>query len=142
MTEKVASHVAVRWVADRLMVGADSGGRVVPLASWRDREPAWQGLKTSDLLLIAAAACPLYDLIEILMRQRQPLRSAEAQCTGEQLAEPPYRFTAIHIHFQLVGPLEPSAVQRALDLATQKYCSVLSTLRPGVQVTYDYEIHP
>ncbi len=142
MEPTVVSRVAVRWIADRLMIGADSGGRTVALATWRDKEPAWQGIKPSDLLLIAAAACPMVDVVEILRKGRHPLVSLETECTGQQLADPPYTFTAIHIHFRVGGAIPATAVERALELSMDKYCSVVNTLRPGVAVSYDYELEP
>lgn len=142
MVEQVTASVAVRWIGGRLMLGVDSGGRTVALSHWSDRDPPWTGCKPSDLLLIAAAACATYDVVEILTRQREPLMGLEAHCSGDQLADPPYRFTAIRIHFVVSGPVSPSKVERALELAIDKYCSVVNTLRPALPVTYDYEIAP
>jgi putative redox protein len=140
VAETVASTVGLKWVAGRLMVGVDSGGRPVVISGWDEKEPPWRGLKASDLLLLAAAACASYDLVEILTKQREPLEGLEATCTGEQQPDPPNAFTGMHIHFTIKGQIAPHKVERAIDLSLNKYCSVVSTLRAGVRITTDYEL--
>lgn len=134
------SAVTVKWVGSKLMVGADS--RWVPLvvSSWAEREPRWTGLKASDLLLISAASCSMYDVVVILQKQRADLQQIEVSCEGEQQADPPHRFTKIHLHYIAKGKIDPRKLDRAIDLSQNKYCSVIATLRAGVEISYDFEI--
>ena len=132
--------VAVKWVDSQLMTGLDSRGASLVLGDWRERNPEWVGLKPSDLLLLAAASCSAYDVIMILRKQRQPMQGMEVFCTGEQLSEPPHTFTKIHLHYSVLGPVDSGKVERAIKLSEEKYCSVLITLRPGVQLSSDYEV--
>jgi putative redox protein len=140
VADTVESTVGVKWVAGRMMVGADSCGRTVVISGWREREPEWFGLKASDMLLLSAAACASYDVVEILTRQREPLVALETSCTGEQLQAPPHTFTSIHLCFVLTGAIAPAKVERAVQLSMDKYCSVVNTLRPGVAFSHDIEI--
>jgi putative redox protein len=132
--------VAVKWVESQLMTGMDSRGKSVILGDWRDRDPEWEGLKPSDLLLLAAASCSAYDVVMILRKQRQPMDGLEVFCTGEQLSDPPYTFTKIHLHYSVSGAVDPAKVERAIKLSEDKYCSVLNTLRPGVELSSDFEV--
>jgi putative redox protein len=132
--------IAVKWVESKLMVGADSRGHTVAISTWPEREPAWLGLKPSDMLLMAAASCSLYDVVEILRKQREPLVDLEVICTGTQLPEPPSTFTKIHLDYRAKGALDPKKLERAIQLSQEKYCSVITTLRPTVEITHEYSI--
>jgi len=132
--------VTVKWIESTLMSGTDSNGQPLTIGWSRDREPQWTGLKPSDLLLLAAASCSTYDVVEILAKQREPLENLEVSCTGEQLPVPPYTFTCIHLHYTARGAVNISKLARAIQLSQEKYCSVLNTLRPTVQISSDFEI--
>lgn len=132
--------VSVKWIDSILMTGADSRGHLVPIGSWPEREPQWQGLKPSDLLLLAAASCSAYDVVTILTKQREPLEDLEVICSGDQASEPPYAFSQIHLTYIFKGKLNPKRVERAIQLSEEKYCSVLNTLKHGVTITNSYEI--
>jgi len=140
MTETVKGSVCLKWVGSQLMVGIDSRGAPVVIGSQADREPKGQGLKASDLLLLAAAACATYDVVVILTKQRQPLDSLEVICTGEQESEPPYRFLHIHLHYKVRGEIDSQKLEKAIQLSEEKYCSVTNTLKSSVRVTSDYEL--
>jgi putative redox protein len=136
------SMVTVKWIEGTFMVGVDSRGNSVTLSWSKERDPQWSGMKPSDLLLISVASCSGYDVASILQKQRQPLVDLEIQCGGEQLADPPYRFASIHLKYILKGDLDPKKVTRAIKLSEDKFCSVLNTLRPGVELSSEFEILP
>ncbi len=132
--------INVKWSESNLMVGADTRGSTLVLGTSTEREPDWKGLKPSDLLLISAASCSTYDVALILNKQRQPLQALEVVCTGEQMPEPPYAFTNIHLHYIVKGEIDPEKVARAIHLSEEKYCSVLNTLRGSVALSSDFEL--
>lgn len=140
--ETVVSKVAIKWVEETMMAGMDSNQRPIIIGGARNQEPSWQGLKASDLLLLSAAACSTYDVITILTKQREPIVSLDVICTGEQLKEPPYRFTKIHLHYIVKGDVSPEKLKKAIELSENKYCSVINTLKPQVEVTSDFEVLP
>jgi putative redox protein len=62
-------------------------------------------------------------------------------CHGEQASTAPYQFTHMHLHYRLKGQgLNPQKVERAIRLSEDKYCSVVNTLKPTVEITSDFEI--
>lgn len=132
--------VNLKWVASTLMVGADSRGNAMVLGIWPEKEPEWNGMRPSDLLMLSAASCSTYDVAKILTKQKQAIESIEVSVTGEQKEDPPYNFTKMHFHYSLKGNLDPKKVEQAIQLSDEKYCSVINTLRHGVEITYDYEI--
>jgi len=132
--------VTLRWVESKLMVGSDSNGHSVVIGRSPEDHDIWNGIKPSDLLLLAAASCSAYDVVEILAKQREPLKDIKVVCRGEQQSNPPYTFTQIHMHYVIKGNVDPVKLERAIHLSEDKYCSVVSTLRLGIPVTSDYEI--
>ncbi|MBI3242145.1 MAG: OsmC family protein [Chloroflexi bacterium] len=132
--------VSLKLVAGQLMVGVDSFGHPLVIGSWPEQKPEWAGLKPSDLLLLAAASCSAYDVAMILSKQREPLEALEVQCAGTQEPEPPYQFTAIHLHYSVKGAVNPQKLARAIELSETKYCSVVNTLKASVRITSDYDI--
>ncbi len=136
----VKSQVFVKWVESTLIVGSDSRGRPIVIGGKPGEEPEWVGVKASDLLLLAAAACSTYDVVTILAKQREPLEGLEVECSGDQNSKPPYAFTSIHLRYLVKGDVNPEKLERAIRLSEEKYCSVISTLRPTVGITSEYEI--
>ena len=132
--------VTLRLVEDHLMVVSDSNGHSVVVGRSPDPQFVWAGVKPSDLLLMAVAACSAYDVVEILTKQREPFTDLKVHCTGDQMADPPYTFTRIHLHYEVYGKVNSEKLERAIRLSEEKYCSVLASLKPGVPVSSDYEI--
>jgi putative redox protein len=132
--------VTLRWVESTLMVGTDSNVHSLVIGRSPEENAGFIGLKPSDLLLLAVASCSAYDVVEILRKQKEPLRKMTITCRGEQQNDPPYKFTEIHIHYLAEGKVDQQKLERAIQLSEDKYCSVIASLRPGVPIESDYEI--
>jgi putative redox protein len=79
------------------------------------------------------------DLAHILQRGRHPFTGIRGELTGERAQEDPHRLTSVTLHFEVSGAVPNDAVQRAIDLSRDKYCSVWHSLRQdiGLTVTFD-----
>ena len=121
---------------------SDSHGHSIVVGRSPDPEFEWAGIKPSDLLLMAVASCSAYDVVEILTKQREPLLDLKVICSGEQDSKPPYTFKDIGLRYIVQGKVKPEKLERAIQLSEEKYCSVISTLRPGVPIHSEYEILP
>lgn len=127
----------VKWIDGRKFIGIDSTRHSVVLSSVDEGI----GVKPSDLLLIAVAACSAVDVVGILEKKRMPLSFLEISTSGEQDADPPWTFRKLHLHFRISGKnLTEKAVAQAIELAEEKYCSVAATVRATAQITNDFEI--
>jgi len=127
------------WIGDKHFVGIDSGSHSVVLSGQADGI----GVKPSEMLLIALAACSSVDVVEILEKKRLKLSLLEVTTTGERDPEPPWSYRKIHLKYRLGGHgLTDKAVMQAIDLSQEKYCSVAATVRGVAQITTEYEILP
>ena len=136
------ARIVLRQVEHLIMVGTDSNNHSVVIGKTTDEASVWVGVKPSELLLMAAASCSAYDVIEILTKQRQPFHDLVVFCNGTQRPEPPCIFTHIHLRYQVRGEVEPEKLERAIQLSMEKYCSVISTFHPDTHVSHDFEILP
>jgi putative redox protein len=100
-----------------------------------------QGMRPMQLLLSAFGGCSSIDIINILKKQKQPLKDMKVTITGEREKDKvPSLFTDVHAHFKLFGELDNDKVQKAVSLSVDKYCSVAKTLEKTAKVTYSFEI--
>ena len=132
--------ITLRWIEEKLMMASDSNGHSVVIGRSPEQQFEWEGVKPSDLLLMSVASCSAYDVVEILDKQRQPLDDLKVIYHGDQNSDPPYNFTKIHIQYLVTGAVNPHKLEKAIRLSEDKYCSVISTLRPGVPITSEYEV--
>jgi len=131
------STATVQWLSGKRFVGIDSTNHSVVLSSADEGV----GVKPSDMLMIALASCCAVDVVEILAKKRMPINSMEITTTGEQDADPPWTFRKIHLKCRLSGAgLTEKAVEQAVQLAEEKYCSVAATLRATVEITTEFQI--
>jgi putative redox protein len=117
-------------------VATGSGGHSVVLDAPNGRAE-WAGFKPSELLLAALLGCTGVDFTSILAKQRQVVTSISAEAHGEQDQDPPWAYHHIDVIFTVRGPnLDQRAVDRALTLAFEGYCSVGATLAGTATVTH------
>ena len=101
------------------------------------------GFRPMQLLLAALGSCAGVDVINILKKSREPLESLEVEVEGERREGTPSPFKSIRARFTVRGQgLDPSKAQKAVKLAVEKYCSVVSSLDPAIRVETVVEIRP
>ena len=86
-------------------------------------------------LAFALAGCMAMDVVHILRKARHDLRACRVDLTGERASVEPRRFTAITLRFTVTGNVPVSAVDRAIALSHEKYCSVWHSLRQDISLT-------
>jgi putative redox protein len=135
------STIILRWIEEKLMMASDSNGHSVVIGRSPEQQFEWEGVKPSDLLLMSVASCSAYDVVEILVKQREPLEDLKVICHGDQNEKPPYIFTKIHLQYIVEGPVNPEKLKKAIKLSEDKYSSVINTLRPSVTITSEFKIN-
>lgn len=131
------ASASVRWTGGMSFIGTDSTKHSVVLSTPGEGV----GMKPSELLLVAVASCSSVDVVEILEKKKLKLTGLEVQVSAEQDSNPPWTFRKIHMHYRVTGSgLAPKAVEQAIRLSEEKYCSVAATVRPTAEITFDFEI--
>ena len=91
-------------------------------------------------ILAAIAGCASIDLVAILDKQRAGLKDLKIDVHGDRPDTSPAPFSAVRLHFTLIGEVDEQKARRALDLAVNKYCSVGEMLKQSAEISYTYEI--
>lgn len=99
---------------------------------------------TSPMQLVAhgLAGCMAVDVVNILVRGRHPLRSLHLRLTGHRANARPARFAAFDLHFVLSGAVPAEAVERAIHLSRDTYCSAWHSLRQDIELRTSFEVVP
>ena len=129
--------VKVNWVGARQFVGTDSNGHSIVLSG---DDPA-TGVRPSEMLLVALAACSGYDVVQIMEKKRHPLDFFEVIVDGERDPQPPWAYNTIRVTYRLRGrDLTAKAATQAIDLSVKKYCSVAATVGAKARIETGFEI--
>jgi putative redox protein len=131
----------VKWM-DGMAFSAETGsGHIVvmdgaPEGGGRDLAP-----RPMELVLAGAGGCTAFDVVLILKRSRQEIAGCKVSLHAERAEDDPKVFTHIHFHFTITGKgLKADAVERAIKLSAEKYCSASIMLGKTAQITHDWEI--
>jgi putative redox protein len=94
-----------------------------------------------ETVLAGTGGCTAYDVVLILRRGRHDVRGCSVHLTTERAAADPKVFTRIHMHFTVSGKdLPDTAVERAIALSHEKYCSASIMLAKTAQITTSFEV--
>ncbi len=133
----MSMEAKVTWVEDRRFVGQASSGHAIVL----DGSTEKLGSSPMELLLIGMAGCTAYDILSILEKKRQAVASLEVIARAERAEEPPRVFTRIEVEYVLRGrDIKPKAVEDAIHLSEEKYCSASIMLGKTAQISTSYRI--
>jgi putative redox protein len=121
--------------SDQLRFGATSG----PTAIVTDGDGE-AGPSPMQLAAMAVAGCMAIDVVSILQKGRHPLTGLRVSFSGERAEHPPRRFTSVALTFHVSGAVPADAVERAIALSREKYCSVWHSFRQDIPFTTTFEV--
>jgi putative redox protein len=99
------------------------------------------GFRPMELLLVGFGGCSGMDVISILRKKRQTVTGLEINVKGEKADSAPKIYKEVHIEYVVTGKgLEQQAVERAIMLSLEKYCSVGATLARAGTITHSFRI--
>ncbi|MGH9202779.1 MAG: OsmC family protein [Vicinamibacterales bacterium] len=98
------------------------------------------GPSPAQALAMALAGCMAIDVADIVKKGRHPFHELTASLVGHRLDDPPTRFTSFNLHFAMKGEVPSVAVERAIQLSREKYCSVWHSLRADIQLDTTFEV--
>ncbi len=115
------------------------GGTTMVLDSSHERQA---GPSPVQALAFSLAGCMGMDVVDILLKGRHPLRGLQARLDAERSPEHPRRLVEVRLHFLVAGAVPAGAVERALQLSRDKYCSVWNSLRQDIAFRTSFEVQP
>jgi putative redox protein len=92
-----------------------------------------------ELVLIALCGCTASDVVGILRKIREKFTALEVRAAGERADGYPAVYTAIHLTYVVRGTVSEKAMQDAVRLSKEKYCSVSAMLEKTAKITYTIE---
>ena len=131
----------VKWVEGALMVGESASGHAVVMDGPPEHGGRNLGVRPMEMLLLGMGGCSEFDVVHILKKGRHDVRFCEVELTAERADAEPKVFTKIHAHFKVGGVgLTDKAVERAVKLSAEKFCSASIMLGAMAEITHDYEL--
>ncbi len=127
----------VNWVDGERFVGAASSGHAFVIDSDRERNTAPGPM---ELVLTGLCACTATDVVSILRKKREPFTGVQVRAEAERAKEPPTVYTSIKLIFTVSGPVSSKAVEDAVRLSEEKYCSVSAMLRKTASITTEIRL--
>jgi putative redox protein len=100
-----------------------------------------KNLSPMEAVLISVGACSSVDVVEIMRKSRQVMHGCYCELEAERAESAPRKFTKIHAHFVVQGSdISEKQLARAVQLSTEKYCSVMLMLTGNVSITTSFAI--
>lgn len=134
----------VRWVganAGMSFIGESGSGHAVVMDGAPEAGGRNLGPRPMEMLLMGTGGCSAFDVVLILQKARQKVTDCQVKLQATRAETDPKVFTQIHFHFIVSGEaLSESAVERAVKLSHDKYCSASIMLSQVAQITHSIEI--
>lgn len=128
----------LNWIDGERFVANASSGHAIVIDSDRQRNTATGPM---ELVLIGLCACTATDVVSILRKKREPFRGLEVRADAERAPQPPTVYTSIKLIFTVTGQASRKAVEDAVRLSEEKYCSVAAMLKSTARITTEIHLH-
>ncbi|NNM51694.1 MAG: OsmC family protein [Pseudomonadales bacterium] len=129
----------IKWVEEVTFMAESGSGHAVVVDGPPDHGGRNLGPRPMEMLLMGLGACSSFDVVSILKKSRQQVVSCETELEATRADAVPAVFTAIHLRFIVKGyALKRQAVERAVELSAEKYCSAsIMLVHAGVKITHE-----
>lgn len=136
--EGTVVNASAVWTDNERFIGTATSGHAIVVDAGQDKS----GNGPMELVLIGLCSCTATDIVSILQKKRQPFTGLEVRAEAERAPEPPMVYTSIKVHYRVQGKVDRKAVEDAVRLSEEKYCSVSLMLQKTAKVTHEIEIVP
>jgi putative redox protein len=130
-------EVAAEWKGEMAFHGWNPSGAAVQMGTLNGQP----GISPMEMLLLGVAGCTGVDIVSILQKKREPLKALRIKVRGRRADTYPKVYKEIHITYLLWGEgLSTEAVEQAIQLSEDKYCSASNMMRPTAEIRTSYRI--
>jgi putative redox protein len=131
----------VKWLDGRAFVGESPSGHAVVMDGAPESGGRNLGVRPMEMLLLGLGGCTAFDVVHILEKGREKVTSCEITLDAERADEDPKVFTKVKMTYVLKGKgLKPAAVERAVKLSAEKYCSASKMFEKTAVLEHDWRI--
>lgn len=131
--------VTLNYKADEEFEASNESGNLLPIDMLEPSEK--KAFSPMQLLLAGVASCAAVDIVSMIKKRRKQFVDLSAEASGERKEEHPRGYTTIHIKYTITSPdLTDKELERIVDLAVTKYCSVAESLNKETKLTHSFEI--
>jgi len=123
------------WTDHERYIGEATSRHAVVMDTAREKTAA----SPMELVLIALCGCTASDVVGILRKKREPFRSLEVSAEGERAESYPQVYTDIRLTYRVEGKVSHKAMEDAVKLSKEKYCSVSAMLQKTAKITVEIE---
>jgi len=128
-------EASLNWSDQERFIGQASSRHAIVVDAGKEKTAN----SPMELVLIALCGCTASDVIGILRKKREPFTALEVHAKGERATDYPSVYTEIHLTYRVRGQVSPKAMEDAVHLSKEKYCSVSAMLAKTAKITYTIE---
>jgi putative redox protein len=131
----------VTWLDGRAFVGESASGHAVVMDGAPEAGGRNIGVRPMEMMLLGLGGCTAFDVVHILEKSREKVTGCEVKLEAERAGEDPKVFTAVKLVYRLKGRgLKPAAVERAIKLSAEKYCSASKMFEKTAALSHEWTV--
>jgi putative redox protein len=126
------------WTDHDRFIGQASSGHALAVDAGSEKSAS----SPVELVLIGLCACTASDIVGILRKKREPFTSLEVRAAAERAETFPKVLTSIRLTYRVGGNVTHKAIEDAVRLSKDKYCSISAMLEETAKIEYEIEYEP
>jgi len=126
------------WTDNERFLGSASSGHALVMDAGKEKTAS----SPMELVLIALCGCTASDVVGVLKKKREPFTNLEVHVQAERAPDYPQVYTEIKVTYRVRGSVTHKAVEDAVRLSKEKYCSVSAMLEKTAKITTHIEYIP
>ena len=131
----------ITWVNGRSFVAESGSGHAIVLDGAPEHGGRNIGVRPMEMLLMGLGGCTAFDVVMILEKGREKLTGCEVALEAERATEDPKIFTKVKMIYTFKGEnLNPAAIERAIKLSAEKYCSASIMFEKTAKIEHEWRI--
>jgi putative redox protein len=131
----------ITWINGRAFLGESGSGHAVVMDGAPEAGGRNIGVRPMEMMLLGLGGCTAFDVVMILEKSREKITGCEVALEAERANEDPKVFTKVKLIYTLKGlDLKPAAVERAIKLSSEKYCSASKMFEKTAEISHEWKI--
>src|SRR5450755_4499409 len=128
-------EAAVNWTDNDRYVGSATSRHSIVMDTATEKTAN----TPMELVLLGLCGCTASDVVGILRKKREPFTGLEVRAAAERAEGYPAVYTSIHLTYVVHGKVSQKAMEDAVRLSKEKYCSVSAMLEKTAKITFEIE---